>query len=210
MRINGITMIFYMLLFSAPNLSSQVHGNTDRGSIDKMRDIELQPEMIMDAIKLKSGMIVGEAGAGYGYFTLYLSKRVGDNGLVYANDIDPASLQEIRIRCESGRIANIRTVPGTYDDPLFPVKNIDMVIVFDCFFEFSQPAAWMKNTRKYLKHGGKLIIIDPDPSKIKSEHFLSRKQINDFADESGYSVSEADDSFLKSHMIIVMQPKIMN
>jgi len=60
------------------------------------------------------------------------------------------------------------------------------------------------------KKSDKLIIIDPDPSKIKSEHFLSRKQINDFADESGYSVFEADDSFLKSHMIIVMQPKIMN
>ena len=158
----------------------------------------------MDAVKLKSGMIVGEAGAGYGYFTMYLSNRVGDKGIVYANDISPSSLQEIRIRCESGKIANIRTVAGAIDDPLFPEKNMDMVIVFDCFFEFSQPGVWMKNTRKYLKPGGKLVIVDPDPSKIKSDHFLSRNQIRDMAIDSGYSVIKADDSFLKSHMIIVL------
>lgn len=206
MKFTRIILIISLIICTIPNLFSQVHGNSAREAIDKMREKELQPEKILEVIKLKAGMNVGEAGAGYGFFTFYLSKRVGKDGIVYANDIDTVALQEIKMRCESEEITNVRTIRGKVDDPLFPSTNLDMVLVFDCIFEFDNPVAWMKNTIKYLKTGGKLVIIDPDPSRIKSDHFLSRDQINDFALESGYSLIETDDSFLKSHMIIVLQP----
>ena len=38
------------------------------------------PEKIMDAIGVKPGMRVGEAGAGEGYFTFPLARRVGPGG----------------------------------------------------------------------------------------------------------------------------------
>ncbi len=185
----------------------ETHGIQSTEAIDKMRDRDLQPERIMDAIKLDKGMIVGEAGAGYGYFTFKMSKRVGSTGIVFANDIDPAVLQNIKDRCRSEKVTNIQTVLGKIDDPMFPNNNLDMVVVFDCLFEFSQPAEWMQNTKKYLKPGGTLVIVDPDPSRfIRSDHFLSKEQIHDLALKSGYALSEVDDSFLKSHMIIVLRP----
>ena len=187
---------------------SQVdQGRHDTEAIDKMRDRDQQPEKVMDVIKLHQGMIVGEAGASYGYFTFKMSERVGNTGIVYANDIDPAALRLIEERCQLEKITNIKTVLGAVDNPLFPKNSLDMVVVFDCLFEFSQPVKWMQNTRKYLKPEGRLVIVDPDPSKMgSSEHFLPRKKIHDFARESGYTLIEVDDSFLKSHMIIVLQP----
>jgi len=114
---------------------------------------------------------------------------------------------QIEERCQAENIANIKTVLGAVEDPLFPEKDLDMVVVFDCLFEFSEPAGWMRNTRKYLKPGGRLVIVDPDPAKIGSAgHFLSRKQVIDFAAGSGYMPIRVDDSFLKSHMIIILQP----
>jgi ubiquinone/menaquinone biosynthesis C-methylase UbiE len=182
------------------------HGMTDRETIDRMRDLDLQPEKILDAIKLEPGMKTGEAGSSYGYFTFKMSKKVGNQGVVFANDIDPAALELIRERCKSENTTNIKTVLGVKDDPLFPEKALNMIVVFDCLFEFSQPAKWIENTTRYLKPGGKLVIVDPDPSKMGgSGHFLSRKQIMEFAVRSGYQVVEVDDSFLKSHMIIVLQ-----
>jgi hypothetical protein len=72
-----------------------------------------------------------------------------------------------------------------------------MVVVFDCLFEFAEPVRWMQNTRTYLKLGGRLVIVDPDPSKFGSpEHFLSRKQIHEYARESGYAVVRVESSFL--------------
>jgi len=176
-------------------------------AIDKLRDRDLRPEKVMDVIGLNQGMIVGEAGASYGYFTLWISQRVGNKGIVYANDIDAAVLGLLAERYKSKKITNIKTVLGSVDDPLFPSKDLDMIVVFDCLFEFSQPLEWMQNAGKYLKPEGKLAIVDPDPSKIgNAEDFLSRKKIHEFAGKSGYRPIQIEDSFLKSHMIIVLQP----
>jgi arsenite methyltransferase len=196
-----------MNLMSGLTFSQESHGLGSRDAIDKMRDRDLQPEKIMDVIKLRDGMKTGEAGASYGYFTFKMSRRVGNKGIVYANDIDQSVLTQIEERCKAEKISNIKTVLGVVEDPLFPEKDLDMVVVFDCLFEFSEPAGWMRNTRKYLKPGGQLVIVDPDPARIGStEHFLSRKQVIDFAAESGYEPIRVDDSFLKSHMIIILQP----
>ena len=51
------------------------------------RDKRMQPQRIMDSLRVKEGTIIGEAGAGEGYFTFCLSKRVGETGKIYANDI---------------------------------------------------------------------------------------------------------------------------
>jgi ubiquinone/menaquinone biosynthesis C-methylase UbiE len=183
------------------------HGGANREAIDRMRDRDLQPEKIMEAIGLRPGMIVGEAGASYGYFTFKMSRQIGNTGTVYANDIDSAALRLIEKKCGAEKITNINTVLGAVDDPLFLKNHLDMIVIFDCLFEFSEQAAWMRNAKKYLKPEGRLVIVDPDPSKMgNSAHFLSRQKIRDFAREAGYAILDLDDSFLKSHMIVVLQP----
>ena len=202
-----LVIVAAMAFWPGPIRGQEHHGSGGHDAIDKMRDRDLQPERILDVIKLRGGMKAGEAGASYGYFTFKMSRRVGNKGIVYANDIDKNALMQIEERCRAEKIVNIKTVLGAVEDPLFPEKDLDMVVVFDCLFEFSEPAGWMRNTRKYLKPGGQLVIVDPDPAKIGStEHFLSRKQVIDYAAESGYEPVHVDDSFLKSHMIIILQP----
>jgi predicted methyltransferase len=196
-------MITASLLGTA--LGQEGHGEANREAIDRMRDRDLQPEKIMDAVGLKPGMTVGEAGASYGYFTFKMSRRVGPEGTVYANDIDPSALRTIEKKCAAEKIANIRTVLGTVDDPLFPKGGLDMIVVFDCLFEFSNQAAWMRKAKTYLKPGGRLVVVDPDPSKLGGAgHFLTRGKVLELAREAGYAPVEADDAFLKSHMIIVL------
>jgi len=135
------------------------------------------------------------------------SRRVGSSGLVYANDIDPNALRQIEERCASEGIHNIKTVLGSVDDPLFPEKGLDMIVVFDCLFEFSEPSRWMASARNYLGKGGQLVIVDPDPDKIGAkEHFLSRERIFALSKETGYVPVTTDDTFLKSHMIVVLKP----
>ena len=204
----SLIIIALMAFLPGSLLCQESHGSGSHDAIDKMRDRDLEPEKILDVIQLRDGMKAGEAGASYGYFTFKMSKRVGNKGIVYANDIDKNALTQIEDRCKAEKITNISTVLGAVEDPLFPEKDLDMVVVFDCLFEFSEPAGWMRNTRQYLKPGGRLVIVDPDPAKIGGTgHFLSRKQVIDFATKSGYEPIKVDDSFLKSHMIIILQPK---
>lgn len=180
------------------------HAAENRAAIDKMRDRDLQPARVLDAIGVRPGMTVGEAGASYGYFTFKLASRVGPGGRVYANDIDRGALRSIEDRSASEKVHNITTVLGEVADPRFPRSNLDMIVVFDCLFEFADQAGWMQNARRYLKPGGRLVIVDPDRSKMPSSHFLSRQQVEGFGRQAGYSVVPVDDRFLKSHMIVVL------
>ena len=46
-----------------------------------------KPDQIMDALKIAEGSVVADLGAGGGWFTVRLARRVRENGRVYAEDI---------------------------------------------------------------------------------------------------------------------------
>lgn len=143
------------------------------------RDTWQQPEKIMDSLGIKSGMVIGEAGAGDGYFTFHLAKRVGTEGKVYANDIDKRALQRLFNRARREGVSNIDTVLGEVDDPLFPKGELDGVVLMMAFHDFEKPTEWMKNVMSALKPGAFLAIIDPDPDKTgrDRDHFWTKAKV---------------------------------
>jgi ubiquinone/menaquinone biosynthesis C-methylase UbiE len=143
------------------------------------RDAWQQPEKIMDSLGIRRGMIVGEAGAGDGYFTFHLAKRVGDEGKVIANDIDKRALQRLFDRCTREHVQNIDTLLGKIDDPLFPSGALDCVVMMMAFHDFEKPVEWMKNVAPALKPGAFLAIIDQDPDKTKRDrgHFWTKEKV---------------------------------
>ncbi len=130
------------------------------GSAQSRRDKRDQPEKLMDIAGVKPGMSIGEAGAGRGYLTFHLSRRVGEIGQIYANDIDEKSLQYITDRCEREGVKNIETVLGEIADPYFPVTDLDMVVMIYAFHDFTKKEAWLKNVKKYMKMDASLVIFD--------------------------------------------------
>jgi len=168
------------------------------------RDSWQQPERIMDSLGIGPGMIIGEAGAGSGYFTFHLSKRVGAKGKVYANDIDKKALQRIDDRCKEEGVRNITTVVGKVDDPVFPKGELDGVVIMVAFHDFEKPVEWMNNVIPGLKPGAFLAIIDPDPEKVPRDrdHFWSKEKIlatmekTDFALVHLYTFLERDNIYV--------------
>jgi len=169
----------------------------------------LDVEKAMDAIGVAPGMIVGEAGAGDGYFTFPLLHRLGVKGAVYANDIDGRALARLRSRAAREGDTNVFTVVGEVDDPLFPRTDLHMVVVVHAFHEFTRPVEWMVNTRKYLRPGGTLAIVDIDPERGRDRnHFWPRDRILGYAKQAGYDlVKIADDG--GEHMFIVLRPQVV-
>jgi len=153
--------------------TSQVYAQSSQ------RDVWQQPVKIMDSLGIGPGMIIGEAGAGTGYFTFHLTKRVGSTGRVYANDIDKKALQKMEERCKDEGVRNIVTVMGTVDDPLFPAGALDGVVIMMAFHDFEKPVDWMKNVMPALKPGAFLAIIDPDPAKLNHDrdHFWTKEKV---------------------------------
>src|SRR5690349_7730662 len=56
------------------------------------REREERADLLVPALKLKSGDVVADIGCGSGYYTRRLAKAVGTNGTVLAVDIQPEML----------------------------------------------------------------------------------------------------------------------
>jgi ubiquinone/menaquinone biosynthesis C-methylase UbiE len=172
---------------------------------DARRDERLQPEKVMDAVGIQPGMVVGEAGAGRGYFTFKLARRVGPTGRVYANDIDRAALDHVRQVCREESIGNIETVVGEVEDPLFPVTGLEVVVMVYALHDFSRPVAFLRSLKKYLGPGGSVVILDADPERTGERHFLARERLVELFAESGYVLAR-DERFLEKDLLLVFRP----
>lgn len=148
------------------------------------------PEQIMDSIGVKPGMIIGEAGAGRGYFTFPLAKRVGEKGKVYANDISKSSLNEIQTISTRENLKNIITVLGEIEDPLFPQKDQDMIIMVYVLHMLEKPKEFMENLKKYMTSETQLVIIERNSNRDRAHYpsFMSKKQVLEMLEKTNYKL----------------------
>ncbi len=173
---------------------------------NQYRDKWQQPEKIMDIIGLKPGMIVGEAGAGDGYFTFKLAKRVGPSGLVYANDIDESELEKLKEEAQEKKINNIEVIVGEVDNPLFP-DSLDMVIMVYVFHHLDKPIEFFNNMTKNLKPNASVVMVESDPKKHSSAsgHFFEQEEILDKIKEFDYHLVKVE-TFLERDNIYIIKP----
>jgi hypothetical protein len=162
----------------------------------------LDIDRAIDAIGLKAGMVIGEAGAGEGYFTFPMARRVGATGVVLANDISTRALSSIDRRRASEQVTNVQTVVGAVDDPRFPRADLQMLVIVHAFHDFSNPVGWLVNAKKYLAPGATLAIIDKDPAQGAEAHFWTKERIVGHAREAGFVLVKAVDD-ISAHLILV-------
>jgi predicted methyltransferase len=130
-----------------------------------------QPELIFDALLVADGAAVADLGAAGGWFTLKLARRVGPNGVVYAEDVQPQMLDAIRSRVQREGLTNVVTVLGTATNPKLPAAGLDAVLIAGAYHEMScavgptceDPITLLENVAHALKPRGRLGILDWTP-----------------------------------------------
>ena len=170
------------------------------------RDSIEQPEKVMEVTGVKPGMVIGEVGAGHGYFTFWLSKGVGEGGKVYANDIDRSALAAIERRRESENVSNIETVLGTVEDPRFPAGALDMVFMVNAFHDLEKPVELLANLRPALKPGATIVIMDRDPARASDRHFLPREEVEEIVGRSVFELVRVE-TFLRYHNLYILRAR---
>jgi ubiquinone/menaquinone biosynthesis C-methylase UbiE len=115
----------------------------------------------MDALRIADGSVVADLGAGGGWFTVRLARRVGPNGRVYAEDIQHQMIESIKRRVErEGLTGRVITTLGTDSDPGLPADALDAVLIVDAYHEMKQPVALLRNLTRSLKPDGRIGIVD--------------------------------------------------
>ena len=123
------------------------------------RTVWQKPEQIMDALNIADGSTVADVGAGAGWFTVRLARRVGPNGQIYAEDIQPPMLDAISYRVSREGLSNVTTVLGTPEDPMLPA-GLDAVLIVDVYAEVGDPISLLTDVASALKPQGRVGIVD--------------------------------------------------
>jgi SAM-dependent methyltransferase len=124
------------------------------------RDEWQRPQQILDALGVADASIVADVGAGSGWFTVRLARRVGPNGVVYAQDVQPEMLAAITRRVQREGLGNVRPVLGRGSDPHLPAGVLDAVLLVGVVHEIEDRVALFRNLGLALKPGGRMGVVD--------------------------------------------------
>ena len=168
-------LVFFLLslsLLSVYHINASAeerhHGHSPFKSIDEYIQrmespdrVEWQkPEKVVDYLSINKGDTVADIGAGSGYFTVLFSKRVGDNGKVYAVDIEKGMIEYIEKRAQKEGLNNMNYVLAKPDDPLLPKSSVDLIFICDTYHHIEKRGNYLKILKDVLKKDGRLVIVD--------------------------------------------------
>lgn len=127
------------------------------------REAWQKPQLILDALGVAEASVVADIGAGGGWFTVRLARRVGPNGLVYAQDVQPETLAAIGKRVRREGLANVRRVLGRGSDPKLPMGVVDAILAVDVLHEVTDRVTFLANLARALKPGGRIGVVEFKP-----------------------------------------------
>ena len=170
------------------------------------RESEEEPDHAIDVLRIAKGSTVADIGAGSGYMTVKLARKVGAEGKVFANDIQPGMLELLSKRVTKSKITNVTTVLGSQEDPRLPLDALDLVLMVDVYHELSQPQLMLRHIKASLKPTGRLVLLEyrkEDPNvPIKPEHKMSVAEAKLEVEAEGFKLTRTNEDLPRQHILI--------
>ncbi len=142
---------------------------------------EEQPDRVVDAMQLKPTDVVADIGAGTGYFSIRIARKV-PQGQVIGEDIQPEMIDLMKENIAKAGLSNVRPLLGTTEDPHLPAGSVDKVLMVDAYHEFDMPKEMMQGIVKGLKPNGQVVFVEyrgEDPAvPILPHHKMTVAQLS--------------------------------
>ena len=140
--------------------SKEGRENIAKTLADPHRDGRQKPVELVEALEIKPGTTVADVGTGVGYMLPFLSKAVGPQGNIVAEDIQTDFLDKAKENAAEKHLSNVRFIKGTERDPMLPAASLDLVLTLDVYHHFDYPDEMLAHISKSLKPGGRFAIVD--------------------------------------------------
>jgi ubiquinone/menaquinone biosynthesis C-methylase UbiE len=137
-------------------------------STEAVRDQHGEADRVMNRLGVATGMRIADIGAGDGYYTVRLAKRLGNAATIYAEDITQPYLDRLAARLTREGIGGVTLVLGRSADPRLPEQSVDLAIMAHMYHEVEQPYEFLYRLHAALAPNGRVAIIDND--KPTREH----------------------------------------
>ncbi len=143
------------------------------------RNLEENTTAAVQAIEIPVNGVIADIGAGTGYYSFRLAKKV-PHGKVFAVDIQDEMLAQLQQRKKQLKDSVVEIVKGTEKSPNLPDNSVDIALMVDVYHELEHPHEMLQALAKALKPTGKILLIEyrgEDPTvPIKELHKMSVAQ----------------------------------
>ena len=150
---------FAATLLAVVLLASSLTAQATNSEIDRLTQV----------LNLKPGVAVADVGAGSGELSIAIAKRVAPNGTVYSTEIDPKKLEQIRQAVQKAGARNVIVIAGANNDTRLPSNCCDAIVLRRVYHHLTHPLDMDRSLFLALRPGGRLAIIDFEPSQRPGE-----------------------------------------
>lgn len=183
----------------------------DREVTDFVRDEVRKPVEVLEFLGIGTGMTVLDVYAAGGYYTFILSKAVGPDGLVYAQNTERGlafreDRQEISQgealanKIRQGNLSNVRSLVGRVADLDIPAASLDGILLMQTLHDSyngspTRSLNLLLELKRFLKPGGVIGITDHVGIAANDNRELHRMQIEqaiDVSERAGFIVQSSD------------------
>lgn len=157
----------------------------------------IQPDQVLNKLRLKPDMNAAEFGCGSGSFTIPLAQQLNE-GQVYGFDVQQEPLSALKGEASLKNVNNIKTRRTDLEQPKasnLPPQSVDVVLIINMLFQIEDEEPVINEAKRVLREGGKCLIIDwkPEANLGPKGDRETAEFIKDLAQEAGFTVEEEFD-----------------
>lgn len=125
----------------------------------------INPLEIVKRFQLKPGDAIADFGSGHGHFTVPLAQAVGNNGTVYAIDVQKEVLDIVRTKATFEHLLNIKFIVADLETPGasgMGDQTLDFALIANILFQLEQKEVLLREVYRILEPHGRLALIEWD------------------------------------------------
>jgi cyclopropane fatty-acyl-phospholipid synthase-like methyltransferase len=156
------------------------------------RDAWQKPEDILDALHLQRTALVADIGAGTGYFSVRIAKRI-PGGKIFAADIEPDMVRYLGERARLEHLTNLVPVQASADAANLP-EPVDLALVVDTYHHIGNRNQYFAKLKSSLRPAGRLVIVDfkaDSPNGPPVQHRISPERVTQELEAAGYTLVDS-------------------
>ena len=158
-------------------------------------------------LRLQSRSLVADIGAGTGYFSTRIAKRVPE-GKVFAADLEPDMVRYLGARAERERLVNLTPVQARADAATLP-EPVDLVLVVDTYHHIDDRTRYFAALQASLRPGGRLVIVDfkaDSPNGPPAAHRIPPERVTRELTAAGYTLADKIEFLPRQYGLIFKKP----